>query len=117
MLDTQYRMHPAISAFPSATFYNSDLKDGTVDPSGNVVQGFNIPQTPFLCDAQGRPTSMTFVNHDHPESPELKSIANHGETAIIASCIADLLANNPVRPSYSRPLPKCPLRHHAELTL
>jgi hypothetical protein len=30
MLDTQYRMHPAISAFPSLTFYNSDLKDGTV---------------------------------------------------------------------------------------
>jgi len=28
MLDTQYRMHPRISAFPSATFYHGDLKNG-----------------------------------------------------------------------------------------
>ena len=28
LLDVQYRMHPAISAYPSRTFYNSRLKDG-----------------------------------------------------------------------------------------
>ncbi|EHY56999.1 DEAD-box type RNA helicase [Exophiala dermatitidis] len=28
LLDTQYRMHPAISLFPSKTFYDSRLKDG-----------------------------------------------------------------------------------------
>jgi len=28
MLDTQYRMHPAISRFPSSRYYNSLLKDG-----------------------------------------------------------------------------------------
>ncbi|KAK3106772.1 DEAD-box type RNA helicase, partial [Teratosphaeriaceae sp. CCFEE 6253] len=28
LLDTQYRMHPAISAFPSRTFYDGLLKDG-----------------------------------------------------------------------------------------
>lgn len=28
LLDTQYRMHPEISAFPSRTFYDSLLKDG-----------------------------------------------------------------------------------------
>jgi hypothetical protein len=28
LLDTQYRMHPAISAFPSAFFYGGQLKDG-----------------------------------------------------------------------------------------
>ncbi|PNG93948.1 Regulator of nonsense transcripts 1, partial [Tetrabaena socialis] len=30
LLDTQYRMHPAISAFPSAFFYGGRLKDGVV---------------------------------------------------------------------------------------
>ncbi len=29
LLDTQYRMHPEISSFPSKTFYESRLKDGT----------------------------------------------------------------------------------------
>lgn len=29
LLRFQYRMHPAISAFPSAFFYDSDLLDGT----------------------------------------------------------------------------------------
>ena len=28
MLDTQYRMHPAISEFPSEKFYEKRLKDG-----------------------------------------------------------------------------------------
>jgi superfamily I DNA and/or RNA helicase len=28
LLDTQYRMHPAISAFPSLLFYGSKLRDG-----------------------------------------------------------------------------------------
>lgn len=28
VLDTQYRMHPQISAYPSAEFYNGKLRDG-----------------------------------------------------------------------------------------
>lgn len=30
LLDTQYRMHPAISQFPAKHFYGSKLKDGAV---------------------------------------------------------------------------------------
>lgn len=32
LLRFQYRMHPAISAFPSAFFYDRDLLDGTSAP-------------------------------------------------------------------------------------
>ena len=32
MLDTQYRMHPMISAFPSKKFYDSRIKDGFIEP-------------------------------------------------------------------------------------
>lgn len=31
MLAEQYRMHPAISAFPNRMFYDSMLKDGVAD--------------------------------------------------------------------------------------
>lgn len=96
MLDTQYRMHPAISAFPSLTFYNSDLKDGTVKRDGSVVAGFEVPHTGYLEDVNGQPTSMTFIDHDHPESPEMRSIANHGDAEIIGDIVVDLLLNNPV---------------------
>jgi len=96
MLDTQYRMHPSISAFPSQTFYNSDLKDGTINPDGAVIPGFAIPKTAYLEDANGRPTSMTFIDHDHPESPESRSIANHGDAQIISDIVTDLLLQNPV---------------------
>jgi superfamily I DNA and/or RNA helicase len=96
MLDTQYRMHPAISAFPSKTFYNSDLKDGTRLADGNVKDGFDIPQSRYLEDCEGRPSSMVFIDHDHPESPESRSIANHGDAEIISDIVVDLLHSNPV---------------------
>jgi hypothetical protein len=36
MLNTQYRMHPAISTFPSARFYDGSLLDG---PVGALLSG------------------------------------------------------------------------------
>lgn len=43
MLDTQYRMHPSISAFPRANFYQGKLKDG-VEAADRVWPG--IPLNP-----------------------------------------------------------------------
>ncbi|WVQ99470.1 hypothetical protein IAU59_006605 [Kwoniella sp. CBS 9459] len=104
MLDTQYRMHPLLSSFPSTSFYSSLLKDGT-DPSLRPA-----PETAFLVPAnQGSESAendpdeqqmiarsnMTFLNHDHPESPMSKSLANYGDAEIVCDVIADLLYKNP----------------------
>ncbi|KAF8645614.1 hypothetical protein AX16_007696 [Volvariella volvacea WC 439] len=48
MLDTQYRMHPAISDFPSSEFYGRGLRDGTVDANGNAILGFEPPVSRYL---------------------------------------------------------------------
>lgn len=37
VLDVQYRMHPAISTFPSQEFYQGRLKDGEVSRQGQPV--------------------------------------------------------------------------------
>jgi superfamily I DNA and/or RNA helicase len=103
MLDTQYRMHPSISEFSSKTFYNCALKDGTVT-DGVVRAGLDPPKTSFLLDDEesGKPLNVTFLNHDYPESPASRSIANYHEAGRVCDIVADLLHNNPVSPSQAK---------------
>ena len=101
MLDTQYRMHPAISAFPSQAFYNGDLRDGTVKTNGRIGSGFEPPITAFLeHDEFGKRQNITFLDHDHPESPQTRSIANYGDAEKVCDIVTDLLLNNPVNSSH-----------------
>jgi regulator of nonsense transcripts 1 len=39
LLDTQYRMHPIISAFPSEQFYSGKIKNGISSSDRNVPTG------------------------------------------------------------------------------
>lgn len=97
MLDTQYRMHPSISAFSNETFYGGTLKDGTVLSDGSVQLGLEPPTTAFLLsDEGGQRKNVTFLNHNFPESPLNRSIANFHEAGRVCDIIADLLGNNPV---------------------
>jgi superfamily I DNA and/or RNA helicase len=48
MLDTQYRMHPNISSFPSTEFYLGGVRDGTIDAEGNVIAGLTPPKSVYL---------------------------------------------------------------------
>ncbi|WVW84149.1 hypothetical protein I302_106178 [Kwoniella bestiolae CBS 10118] len=91
MLDTQYRMHPTLSSFPSQTFYSGLLKDGT-SPSQRLP-----PETEFLVkdEQTGMRKNITFLNHDHPESPISKSIANYADAEYACDVIADLMYKNP----------------------
>lgn len=52
MLDTQYRMHPAISDFPRKKFYGGLLKDGITEDDRKIE---NIPSNPiYVWDTCGK---------------------------------------------------------------
>lgn len=90
-------MHPSISAFSSTTFYNDALRDGTVLPDGSIRPGLEPPVTDFLrssIDPTERP-NVTFLNHNFPESPTNRSIANYHEAGRVCDIVADLLERNP----------------------
>lgn len=97
MLDTQYRMHPQIAAFPNQAFYGSALANGTAGPDGEVGPGLHPPKTAFLVDDEsGVKQNVTFVHHDSFEDPSSKSIRNEGEAGRVCDVVADLLYQNPV---------------------
>lgn len=50
VLDTQYRMHPDISAFPSLTFYSGNLKDGP-GVAENTARAWHADKASILCDS------------------------------------------------------------------
>lgn len=99
MLDTQYRMHPQISAFPNEAFYAGALHDGSVDKHGQPHADLLPPDAFWLKeDANGNKLNFTFVDTDAPESPRNLSIANETEADLVCDVVSDLLAENPVSP-------------------
>lgn len=98
MLDVQYRMHPAISYFPSSEFYNFTLRDGTVDSVGNISPLLLPPTSQHLqADVKtGSRPSVIFLDHDGFESMKDRSRVNLNEAHLVASVVEDLLLNNTV---------------------
>jgi len=67
MLDVQYRMSPAISAFPSTTFYNSQLRNGqnVISPSYKGEISIIGPQYTFINvngSGESRASSGSYYN-------------------------------------------------------
>lgn len=99
MLDIQYRMHPDISKFPSAEFYNFSLSDGTIDSAGKVVPFLDPPISSHLRTnpTTGRRPSLIFLDHAGSESIKDRSKVNWNEAHIVCSVVEDLLLHNKVR--------------------
>ncbi|KAG7447300.1 P-loop containing nucleoside triphosphate hydrolase protein [Guyanagaster necrorhizus] len=96
MLDIQYRMHPAISAFPALEFYGTSLLDGTVDTGGNILSRLAPPNSQHLQkDRNGQRPSVVFLDHAGAESSKDRSRVNWNEAHIVASVVEDLLLTNP----------------------
>jgi superfamily I DNA and/or RNA helicase len=94
LLDTQYRMRPAISGFPNNAFYHSALQDA---PS--VATRPRPPLSKFLTSTtgslDGSPVPAVFITHDHPEEYLRRSLVNRREVDLIVEIIGDLLKRNP----------------------
>jgi hypothetical protein len=98
MLDTQYRMHPDISAFPNKAFYDSRLKDGTRNEDDIIKAGLDPPVSAYTkIDETGKYRTVTFLHHLELENAQAKSTVNEGEARIIYDVVLDLLFRNPVR--------------------
>jgi superfamily I DNA and/or RNA helicase len=99
MLNTQYRMHPSISAFPSKEFYNMALKNGTVSDTGAVQSNLSPPRSRHLSRRASKVTgqlpSVLFIHHDHRETALDRSRANYQEMRIAIAILEDLLISNP----------------------
>jgi superfamily I DNA and/or RNA helicase len=97
MLDTQYRMHPSISRFPSAEFYNHKLQDGIIDAQGQVPTNLRPPTSMHLKRKDtGHQPSLIFLDHNGNESMRDRSRVNWNEAHIVCSIVEDLLLNNEV---------------------
>ncbi|SMQ50457.1 unnamed protein product [Zymoseptoria tritici ST99CH_3D7] len=74
LLDTQYRMHPDISAFPSATFYDHKLKDGS-----NMAA---LRKKPWHASNLLAPYRFYDVKGQHSAAPKGFSLVNHAEVEV-----------------------------------
>jgi senataxin len=74
LLDTQYRMHPEISWFPSQTFYDGRLLDG-----GNMA---GLRQRPWHASALLGPYRFFDVQGQHSAAPKGHSLINKAEIEI-----------------------------------
>lgn len=99
MLDVQYRMHPDISRFPSAEFYDFSLSDGTIDSVGNAASFLEPPISTHLRvnPVTGNRPSLIFLDHAGSESTKDRSRVNWNEAHIVCSVVEDLLLRNEVR--------------------
>lgn len=88
MLCTQYRMHPAISAFPSTHFYNGRLVNGENVCSKTIHQSFHL-------DKQLRFGPLSFFDTSRTNAMEVRtaagSLCNSAEAIIIISAVTSLV--------------------------
>ncbi|KAJ3474697.1 hypothetical protein NLI96_g12310 [Meripilus lineatus] len=95
-LDTQYRMHPALSQFPSSEFYHGLLKDGTIDHNGNgeTFSHLSAPISTFSERIGDDYLHSLFLYHRSPATRVNSSWNNDHEATLVLRVVEDLLLRN-----------------------
>ncbi|XP_028415349.1 uncharacterized protein LOC114538372 [Dendronephthya gigantea] len=83
LLDTQYRMHPCISEFPSTTFYKGKLKNGVTEKDRPIPKGFSWPD-------KTRPLAFVTILKD-TEKRSGRSRKNLKEAEIVKRVVDDVI--------------------------
>ncbi|GEQ66499.1 hypothetical protein JCM33374_g162 [Metschnikowia sp. JCM 33374] len=95
MLDTQYRMHPSISAFPSKQFYGDKLLDGISAADRKMI---GIPTNPVLFwDTQGKcPEETVIIENDQGQH---RTMSNIGEALYVEQTVMRLIREKNIKRS------------------
>lgn len=86
MLDTQYRMHPAISEFPRTKFYNGELKDG-IDADARRING--IPESLYFWDTKSKAREKSVRNLLREDGGY--TFTNHEEVSYVQQVLKTLI--------------------------
>lgn len=89
LLDTQYRMHPAIAEYPSFAFYSGRLKNGVSERDRPIPRGFSWPRP-------GSP--LAFVDVEGEERTSRSSKENETEAETVCEIVQSLLSAGDVTP-------------------
>lgn len=95
MLDTQYRMHPAISEFPRRKFYDNLLKDG-ITAEDRAKPG--IPSNPIVFwDTEGKRPEKTVRTRFRGDMG--MTYANEGEIELLEKILTTLIFDKGIKKS------------------
>ncbi|KAL1507836.1 hypothetical protein AB1Y20_007444 [Prymnesium parvum] len=91
LLDTQYRMHPALASFHSAAFYGNRVKSAVTEAERRPPGGVNWPSPKcpacFVAVAEGEQASTN----------GMRSYSNQAEVDVVASLVASVLTYGDVK--------------------
>ncbi len=101
LLDTQYRMHPAISAFPGRRFYNSRIRDAVTEverplPPGIVGTRLDIGAQTLFIDVAGE--EVRGVDRDADGLLMGFSYSNEAEASVVVQLLRILCCTDGFRP-------------------
>ena len=113
LLDVQFRMHPALAAFPAERFYGGELRSGTPAARRSPPAGFPWPALPPPAPPESggvdgaintnatravRRSPVAFVSVDDGEEESVgESWANAAEVGVVMTVVAGLLAGGELR--------------------